>query len=213
MPAAVKVAFDGSSVVATGLTPGGQAVVFSEALEVSDYVATYVRREQIVTADASGLATYDLGKAVPEQSVWVVVDLASGASSGAAPAGFPLVLSGFHGQGVVRSAASAPDGLADTRPFLEVLVVRPGAAAAGAAIAAGEAAGTATGAWGSTVGDGGLLDEDGQADGVLHVSLGKMRAVGGSGPPPDRFAAGDVVVAVEPSTMQLTLATLPGGKP
>jgi hypothetical protein len=157
---------------------------------------TIVRREEILTADQTGTVRYDLGKAVPPQSMWVVVDLTTGGLGTAAPAGFRVAAADFRGPGLLRGAASVADGLEDTRPFLEVLVVRP-----------------IVGAWGATVGDGGEADEDGQNDGQLHLSLGNMRALQPSGPPPDRFAPGDVIAAIDPNAMELTLVTVPGGKP
>ncbi len=190
------IAFDGTALVVSGLAPGGQAVVFGEAREIADYAATLVRRDEIVTAGADGTARYDLGRAVPQQSMWVVVDLATGGVATAAPEGFRVAASDFHGRGLLRGLLAEADGLEDSRPFLELLVVRPG-----------------LGAWGATVGDGGLGDEDGRTDGKLRASLGRMRAVRASGAPPDRFAAGDVVAVVDPTAMELTLVTLPGGQP
>ena len=168
------------------------------AREVADYAETLVRREAVVTADATGAARYEIGRAVAPQSVWVAVDLATGGTAAAAPAGFELVESDFRGRGVLRGLLSDADGLEDARPFLEVLLVRPGAVG---------------GAWGASVGDGGAADEDGAGDGKLRVSLARLRPVGSSGAAPERFAPGDTVAAIEPRSLQLTLVTLQGGRP
>lgn len=195
---ALAVGFEAEAVVVSGAAPGGQVVVFGVAREVADYAETLVRREAVVTADATGAARYEIGRAVAPQSVWVAVDLATGGTAAAAPAGFELVERDFRGRGVLRGLLSDADGLEDARPFLEVLLVRPGAVG---------------GAWGASVGDGGAADEDGAGDGKLRVSLARLRPVGSSGAAPERFAPGDTVAAIEPRSLQLTLVTLQGGRP
>jgi hypothetical protein len=194
----VAIGFDSSAVVVSGVTPGGQAVLFGLTREVADYAETRVRWEEVVAADATGTARYDLGRAVAPQSIWVAVDLAVGASSASAPTGFVLVQGDFQGAGLLRGLPSVPDGIEGSRAFLEVLVVRPGAGG---------------GAWGVSVGDGGAADEDGAADGSLQVSLANLRPVGASGAPPSSFAPGDTIVAIDPNAMQLTLVSVPGAQP
>jgi len=192
---APSIVFDGSSVVASGLTSGGQAVVFGVAREVQDFVANLVRREEIVTADATGTARYELGRPVPGQSVWVIVDLATGGAATAAPEGFSFVQTDFRGRGAA-ALASDRDGIADDRSLLDLLVVRPG-----------------QGAWSATVGDGGPLDEGPPADGKVEISLAGFKPLGASPAPPARFSGRDVVVAIDPLFLSVILHPAPGVKP
>lgn len=193
-PPAPKIGFEDQAVVVSGVTPGAQVVVFGVAREIQYYAATLVRRDDLLTAEKDGTLRFPLDRRVPQQSMWVIVDLATGAVATGAPAGFQVVTTDFHGRGLLHGLLSDADGVEDTRPFLEIMLVRPG-----------------KGAWGATIGDGGDADEAGGNDGKLRLSLGKMRGVQQSGPPPDRFMSGDVIAVVDPNAMELTLATLPGG--
>jgi hypothetical protein len=57
------IAFSPQRVIASGLTPGGQVVWFGIAREISQRVATIVRRTKIGEADKDGAAAPELGKA------------------------------------------------------------------------------------------------------------------------------------------------------
>jgi hypothetical protein len=73
--------------------------------------------------------------------------------------------------------------------IVEVLVVRPGE-------------GAGAGAWSGEVWDGGAADGDGAADGVAGVAPGRLRPVGASGPAPETYAAGDVLIAITPRALR-----------
>ena len=123
----------------------------------------------------------------------MAVDLTTGAYALAAPAGSavrPLSLPA----GAFRSASGAgSDSLADRRGLLEVLLVRPG-----------------QGAWQQTVADGGAADEDGQGDGAVQFSLGRMLAVSSpSGPAPTKAQTQDLLVIVD--VQEVSVAVLSPG--
>jgi hypothetical protein len=122
----------------------------------------------------------------PETSVWIVVDLASGewATAGRPEAGEPARLLAT-GEEVLSGSALWPVPVG----IVEVLVVRPGE-------------GEAAGAWGGSVWDGGPADGDGVADGSAGVAPGALRPVGASGPAPETFAAGDLLIAITPGALR-----------
>ncbi len=188
-PPGPAITFDQTSVSVAGITPKGQAVLFSVAREIAeDDVATLVRRSQVLSDDdGDGVVKLDLGRDVPFRSVWVAVDLATGQVAAAAPQGYPLRLVKWRGVGIVRGNARA-DQVEDARRLAEVLLVRPGA-----------------GAWQLTVGDGGPTDDDGAADGKLAAALDRMTPVAGTDPPPARFDPKDVVVLIDPNRLELTI--------
>jgi hypothetical protein len=185
--------------VLSGVTPGGQAVVLGVAREVDDFVAKISRRQQVVTADATGTARYDLGMAVPQPSVWAVVDLATGSVATGTPGGGVPIESGFRGRGP-GVLASGLAGIADDRTLLDVLVVRPG-----------------RGVWYALVGDGGTADEGEPNDGKVEISLTHLHSVGVgaavSVSSPAAFAGRDVVVAIDPLVLSIIVRTLPEVKP
>jgi hypothetical protein len=83
--------------------------------------------------------------------------------------------------------------------MVEVLVVRPG-----------EAEGA--GAWSGSVWDGGSSDGDGVADGVAGVAPGLLEPVGDSGPGPESYAAGDVLIAITPRALRYGITRVGGGE-
>jgi hypothetical protein len=183
------ITFEKNTVVVTGVTAKGQAVLFGVARELAeDDVATVVRRSQVLTDDDSdGTVRLDLGKDVPFRSVWVAVDLATGQFTEAAPEGYPLRLVSWKGSGIERGLARA-DQVEDDRSFAELLLVRPG-----------------MGAWQLTVGDGSSTDDDGAADGRIAVALDHLTPVAGTAEAPARFDPTDVVVLIDPNRMELTV--------
>jgi hypothetical protein len=197
-PAAPQITFQETAVVASGLPPGGKVVWFGVAREISERVATIVRREKIsADEDNDGAVRFEVGKKVPFQSIWVVVDLATGKPAVAVPEGYSLSSVPLPAQNLGRGEASEPDWLQDTRGYVEILLIRPG-----------------EGAWGATVGDGGRDDDDGAQDGRLRASLPRLRGVGPSPPtPPERFKTGDVVLVIDPNRMEVSAHQLAGVQP
>ena len=189
-PKAPEITLQQRSITVSGLSSKGQAVGFVIAREIAeDDVATVVRRAQVLTDDdGDGKVGWSLDRDVPQRSIWVVVDLATGGVAAAAPEGYPLRRIDWRGVGLVRGNPRA-DRVEDARSFAEVLLVRPG-----------------QGAWRLTVGDGSDLDDDGKPDGRLAAALDRLEPFPGtSAPPPDRFDPRDVVVLIDPNRMELTV--------
>jgi hypothetical protein len=142
-------AFEPNALVASGVTPKGKVAWFGVARELEDYAATLVRRDQILEdEDGDGKVRLDIGKPVPAQSVWVAVDLTSGAYAVAVPEGSRAAELPMPGRNPGRGGAGKPEWVEVNRRFLEIAVVRPG-----------------QGAWALTAGDGGRADDDGASDG------------------------------------------------
>ena len=188
------------SVVAEGLTPAGRAVVFSIGKPPGHLMPVTVRFEEIVEADAAGVAEIELPGPVASRSVWAAVDLQSGEMALAAPDGFSLRQVDFPARGIGQSRRF----LRDERRFLEVLLVRPAAG-----VPAGGDPAAEVGAWGRTYGDGGEGDGDGMGNGVIEAPIERLRPIGDSplGPPVE-LRPGDVVVAVDPTTLEIYAAKL-----
>jgi hypothetical protein len=185
--------FEPAAVVASGITPGGQVAWFGVARESEDHAAKIVRRETVAADDdRDGAVRLDLGREVPLVSIWVVVDLTTGAAAVAAPEGFPLRRIELPGHGAV-SGGTGPDRLELNRGYLELLVARPG-----------------LGVWGATVGDGGEADDDGAYDGRVAVALAHLRADGTSPAAPQSLGPGDLLVVIDPNEMEVAVSQIPG---
>jgi hypothetical protein len=186
------ITFEEQSVVASGMSPGGQVVWFSVAKQIEGRMADFVRRDDLlIDEDGDGSVRFELGRDVPRQSIWVAVDLATGEAAVATPEGYPLRDASLApGRG--RGEAGRPDWSEEGRQLLELLVVRPG-----------------EGAWGLAFGDGGARDEDGRADGRITAALARLQAVGRSPAPPERFHPRDLVFAVDLNRMEILTERVP----
>jgi hypothetical protein len=189
-----EIRLQGETVAVSGISPGGRAVLFSLAREIApDDVATVVRRQEIlVDEDGDGAVAWTLGREIAPRSVWIAVDLATGLHASASPEGTPLRRVGWRGRGLGRGGRA--DRVEDLRAMAEILLVRPG-----------------EGAWSLTVGDGSEADDDGATDGGLAAALDRLQPVGpGEAAPPSRFHPKDVVVLVDPRSLEVTVVTAGG---
>lgn len=172
-----------------GLSPGGQVAVLGVARRVEGTIPGFERWDGVYEdEDRDGRVSVPFEQPVePSLATWVAVDLATGEW-------------GVRGPEPPDEETLVEESLAVTEVFagtelwavpvgtLEVLVVRPGT-------------GAGAGAWGGVVWDGGMEDGDGLADGWVGVSWASLEAVGASGPSPGAFAAGDVLVAIDPGAL------------
>lgn len=191
------ISFEDNAVTASGLTPGGQAVVFGIAREAKGFFTRAVRRQELVRSDPAGRIRLDLERVVPGKSVWFVVDLGTGLFGVAQPQGSGAREIPFPAT-TVRIAGSGRAGrLRSKIGFVEILYVRPG-----------------RGVWGLTVGHRGESDDQDTADHDISAGLDRMVPIGGSPAPPFDFAVGDLVLLIDPRQLQFfasRLSALPIG--
>lgn len=189
------ITFEEKAVVARGLSPGGQAVLFGVAREPQGFHSRVVRRAHIATADGAGEARLDLEQPVPARSIWLAADLVSGLFRTATPGGSPakeivVPVNAIETLGPGRSGRVRSD-----LGFIEILYIRP-----------------LQGAWVLAVGDGGESDEDRAADSSIAAALDRMAPVGSSPAAPADFVVGDILLVVDPRELQFFAARLgPGG--
>jgi hypothetical protein len=189
----------GELVEVSGLTSGGAVAWWSVAHEPQEYHRRVVGRGGIdQDADGDGRVVLPASGPVAIKSVWIAVDLGSGAYAVAAPDGFfPEALEFGPGEGLSGSAPGQVDRLTAAREDLVILAVRPGAEGAGA--------------WTHSVLDGGEEDGDQREDGALVAVLSEAVAVEGSSPAPETLLSGDVLAAIHPRSLQVFSTRLAGG--
>jgi len=189
------ISFESQAIVARGLPPGGNAVIFGVARESKGFHSRIVRRQQVLAADAAGQARLSLNQAVPRSSVWLAADLSSGAFRIAVPQRSPARELPF-GSGRLEPPAPGRAGrVRSGLSFIEVLYLRPG-----------------RGVWGLTVGDGGRDDHDGRPDRSATAALDRLIPIGASPPPPSDFAAGDILLVVDARRLEFFAARLAAGR-
>jgi len=174
-----------SSVTAAGMTPGGAVAWLAVSRERPQWVTTV---RQWVTADtvadASGHAILRVGSDVPVKSIWIAVDVTTGAFAASSPPAYPWRTQvPFPSAGV----ATAPGGtgiasIRDEHDDLEVLVVRPKA-----------------GAWALAA-----HHDDPESKGTAGtlVSVTRLTPLKGSPQAPAHLLPGDVIVAIDPERME-----------
>ncbi|MGB5160824.1 MAG: hypothetical protein WBP10_14135 [Thermoanaerobaculia bacterium] len=170
----------------TGLTPGEHAVVFGVARVAIPWAERVVPRARVIRADGvDGSAELNLDRAVPQKSIWTVVDAMTGEFALAAPEGFPLREKTFD---VSKGLAVGPDGLLNRLTAkskrLFVVLVRPEVSA-----------------WRVIVTDGGPADDDSDDNGAVRVRLDEAEDLSGRGLVLSEVAVNDVIIGINPRRM------------
>jgi hypothetical protein len=121
-PPSPALVFEEDAVVAGGLTRGGRVLWFGIGRTFDRYALTMVPFMEQGRADqTSGEARLEIAGGVPEQSIFFVADLETGAYAVAAPAGYEAIEVAFPADGVSldRARITLP------RYTAEVALVRP----------------------------------------------------------------------------------------
>jgi len=190
--APLRITLEPDALVISGVTVKGQVVLFGVTREIGeDDFHTISRHLQTLTdEDGDGTIRYPVTGGIPLRSLWAVADLTSGDFDAVAPKGFGPRQVSWRGRGLERR--NGKDAVEDRRSLLELLVVRP-----------------QVGAWTLRVRDGDKTDADGIIDGRLAGSPDQFKPLTGSPPPPSVFQHDDLVFAIDPLAMEMTLVKVP----
>jgi hypothetical protein len=176
---------DGTAVLASGLSPGGRVAWVGVARERVGWTSRVsVWQAADAVADGAGQTVLDLGRDLPVKSLWVVVDVTTGAFAAASPQEYPWLTEAPFPSAAASLASDRATllSLRDDREELEVLVVRP-----------------KVGVWRAT-----LRHDDPGSEAEPGVTLtasdlipwGKPRA------PLGRLGPGDLIVAIDPNRLE-----------
>jgi len=186
-----SLSFEEQAVVISAATPDGPVAVFGVSRGFNGFTGYVLRHDEVLTAGADGVARLEL-ELLPPRSAFAVIDLVTGEMGFGAPEGFELLQRPL-GPGSIDANGA---GLTEQRRWVYALWVRPQAAAG-------------AGAWGAIVGDGGATDADGAEDGVVRAAVSSFVPIeDGDSAPPERLAAGDVVVVIDPESLEVAAARL-----
>ena len=189
---ALTVNFEPNAVVANEVTPGGSAVFFAVAFDMSGGVRTRVRTAVIVRDDdGDGIVRYEPEGGVPWVGLWGVVDFTTGAAQVLSRSRGPL------NNLAVRGAFRSDEGgqrfprFAHDLSSADLLVVRPG-----------------KGAWKAAATEGGDGDTDYMADGKVVIGAGHLVPLTDGQSAPEHLLPGDVVVLIDGDEMRAGSFTL-----
>ncbi|MFW6012447.1 MAG: hypothetical protein ACOC92_01920 [bacterium] len=213
-PPRPNMSFADDGVSLSGLTPGGEAVLFGVAVRAMGFHNRVERYAEVLAADEEGEARLELSEELPPRAVWAVVDLPSGEIETSPTPGFPREAQPFPTAGL-RGQGQGLDRFRHAVRGAHVLFVRPGEEA---------------GAWGFIADDGSGYDLDGEQDGFVELSLEQLRpleerpeeggdedaedgAEEGSDPedPPAEFLPDDLLVVNDPTELDLYALQVPPG--
>jgi hypothetical protein len=187
---AIVVTFSGQVVHVAGVTPNGSVAIITAMREpIRNSFIKVTNAQKILTDSAgAGAVDFDLGRPIPLRSIWAVVDISSGLSALATPAGFPLRSFTLPSTLVKNTVTNEEDQIVGNRLLLDILLVRPGKNG---------------GAWLQRTADGGESDEDGKNNGQTLTSMSGFVAVDGGGDrPPKKLKEGDVLLFIDPFEMR-----------
>lgn len=191
------ITFSGSTVTVQGLDASAQIVLFGVEKIPMSYMTNVQKTSTLLTADATGTAVYPADHPIPENSVWVAVDINSGAHAAARPHG--TVDTAVAGN-PLRRHNGVVTGFSVASPYADGLYVQPGSAVET-----------------MSAGDGDSRDADGTADARVELSCNAVDAVslkpGWSSAA--SYAAGGVFAAIDYRDLSVSLvaidSTLVGG--
>lgn len=189
-----RLSFGKEAVGVAGLSPGAEIVLFGATQSVAEDGIAEIRLYASIVKDVDRDGSEELAieGGVPLHATWVAIDLSTGASTAAAPPGYPLRRVGWRGRGIHRGA-NGHDDIEDARPTGALLVARPGADG---------------GAWLLEAGDNGDGDADRASNGHIRWDLSEMIPLGSTtAPPPEKLKAKDVVAVLDSRSLELTLVT------
>jgi hypothetical protein len=190
----VSVQVNAKEIVVSGVSPGADVYLFGTLQEGHDFYSSLLTVDLTASDDdRDGVVRFAYPKGVPLRSVWIAVDERNGDIGAGVPPGYTLRMTSIPAGAWKRKSGAAIDALAIEHKALEYLVVHPG-----------------QDVWRWEADQGSKRDEDGLNDNIVTVSPGSMRpGTKGKGAPPKTFSAGDVVVAVDPFSLEVLTSRVP----
>jgi hypothetical protein len=181
------------STVQVDSTPRSTVAVVGVAQEPANYLWRIAsRRELLLDDDGDARLAYTPPHGVAFRSIWIAVDVASGASAMAVPPGFIAEEMHELAVGSGKAVETVAKTLDISRGRVEILLVRPGA-----------------GAWSLSAREGGPDDRDGTPNNRLRVHLQRLLPLRlDYGAAPDALREGDVVVVLDANRMQYWSRTI-----
>jgi hypothetical protein len=184
--ASLRLTFDAAGATVSGVTPRQATAWMVVTRKRVDNHIRVDKRQALIVADGSGNARFSWPGVDETLAVWTVVDVTTGkviTDSGK--------VRNFRGSPARNAAVKKREGGAAARGQVhirvaELMYVRRGG-----------------GAWSARSSDGSTVDADGVRDGFASWNMSDLMPIGASGPPPDEPHPADVIVAIDPGSMQV----------
>lgn len=171
---------------------GSVALLSAERIPVGFSSRVTVVTRSAEDADGDGVVSIPLEEPPAESSVWLAVDAQTGRYGAVSPiegAPFPFRTP----LGLAADPGSTQVPAVDGHARLHVLLSRNGG-----------------GVWHAEGADGGLAEETGVADGRLLLIAPAWELLAGAGNPPTSYRSSDLLIALDPDTLELDARTYGG---
>jgi hypothetical protein len=182
-PPAIAIVLNGSTVSASGLTPGGQVIIITGWWMRPHGLGELGRRWMDGHADPTGSLTVTFSLTVPDDAFVAAIDVATGhwQTRTADPGRYrreDIPEGRFR-----RNGAREVDLVMLPQESAMFVLVRPG-----------------MGAWVQTAGDGAGGDADAQSNGLITGDPAQMRPIGDSPAPPSKIKNKDLFLVLDPKS-------------
>lgn len=190
--AGVQLKLGNDGVTASGIVVNGQVAWVVAVRETQDRVAR-LAQEAVVENDwdGDGQIVYPMPNGIPEQSLWIAVDIHNGSYDESMPVASAATPQPLTSGTILADPTGEPSRLMLSDRQVRVVLVRVG-----------------TGAWTLEAADGGSMDLDGLCDGALEVSVDDFSPLTHRVSPIGRFEEQDTLVLIDLETLAYTVKTL-----
>jgi hypothetical protein len=177
----LAIGFSANTITVTGVAPAASVYLYGISRETAGgFVSVVPRNITLRDDDRDGRIDWRLDSDVALRSIWMAVDLTTGAYAAASPDGYPSTRVQLSSDHLKKSFGSDITQLAFGGTLVEFIVARPG-----------------TGAWRGMAGLHGP-DDEGTDDQKPTLSVLKLKPEDDdSGPAPKNLKKGDVVFVVD----------------
>lgn len=178
------------SIEVSGATANGDVLVFGSSITRESFTPNFAHLSGVMTASASGGVTFTPPRAIATASIWVAVDLETGAWALATPSGSPALAIPIPANLLKRGGNAKVEQLQLPFEFSDAALVRPG-----------------KGAWKVVAVDNGRKDTDGRANGSVSVALESFAELQQDKKPPHELTKNDILIVIEPRTLEYFIVT------
>ena len=183
-------------VIAEGLSPGTDAVLFAVVHRRLGWKHVIERIDEVITDDDRDGQVELVWKRgnLPYQSVWIVIDSRNGKYASSVPPSMTRREVALRVEDLVRESNDVIGVVQQQRRYVEVLLSHPG-----------------FGVWGTTTGDGGSNDADGEANGRIHINFEQMQPIHTSSQAPRVMPNGGIIAIIDGLSLEFGVSRVSGG--
>ena len=191
-PQTLSLAFSDHSISVRGTLPSQPVLLFGLAREARNYITRIQPYEkQLLDASGSGQVSYDFNRAGSWRSIWLAVDLTSGAAIAGAPPEYPTTNVPLTGKELKKDVGGEIAQIVADGSMVQFVVVRPG-----------------IGVWGELAFSQSSLDE-GTDNNKVTLSVSKLQPMAGTtAAVPKKLKKGDVVFVLDSFHARYGMATV-----